>query len=168
MKPYIWTLCAGSAILLGCQDSNSPQPPTADDLQYSQRGGSTTGDISAAAEDVGEEIGDAFEATAKLAEKSRAEFADEMNDNLQQFDEEIAQLQQQSQDLKGKAEQQWKEHLSDLREKRAKAADQFEELQATSAESYEEIKSTLNTTWTELEKELREAEANLKDAIKDS
>jgi TolA-binding protein len=159
MKSYPYLLAATVlALTLGCSDAASTTPTDATPSKaHGVESDAASQDDSATLEDVKKEVGEAAEAAREFTSQEMQEYADSLNNKLEELNTQFDQLQQKGQELAGDAKQQWEDRLSALKEKRKKLQEDLNQLGDASGDAWHEMKDGIDAAWDDLKKATDEA-----------
>jgi TolA-binding protein len=134
MKPHRSLVLGLAVLLVGCSDSTtdpSAKTPTAKDVQ--------------------EQVGKAADTAGEYASDQVRQYADTLNDKLQEFDTQLQSLQQQGEQLAGEAQKQWQQQMQNLQQKRQQVAGDLQRLKDASGDAWLDVKSGLDDAWQDLQ-----------------
>jgi chromosome segregation ATPase len=109
------------------------------------------------AERVKREFGEAGEALADWSAGTKEALIEKAEQRLSEFDDEIAQLERKSQDLKDDAKVRWEEDKQRLEEKRREISQQLDELKDSSGGAWEKMSQGIVKAFIDLKEAAKEA-----------
>jgi len=159
MKSYRYLLgTTALALFLGCSEApststNDATPSPSNDIVPE----AASQDDSATFDDVKNEVGEAAQATREYTSQEMQEYADGLNNKLQELDTQLEHLKQSGKELAGDAKQQWEDRLSALEDRRMKLQEDLNQLGDASGEAWQKLKEGMDAAWDDLKKAADEA-----------
>ena len=112
-----------------------------------------------------EEAGEAVEDSKDYAAETKAEFTNQLKEQLDSLEEDIAALQARAQELSGEAKDTFQAQLDKLQDERAAVQSKLDELQQSSQDAWEEMKEEADQAWRNLKQQYQDLEASVDDQL---
>lgn len=158
MKTYTYVLAITAlGLMSGCAETTTTPIDTSPSGSENATSQTPATEDTPALDDVKKELSEAAEVTETYASEEIQEYADSLNDKLQDLDAQFEQLKQKGDELAGDAKQQWEDQLKTLQEKRNKIGDDLRTLRDASGDAWQDLKEGLNDAWDDLQKTADEA-----------
>jgi len=110
---------------------------------------------------VKEEAKEAVEATKDYAAEKKDEFTNQLEEQLNGLEGDMAALQDKAQELSGEAKDSIQTQLNDLQDEKAAVQEKFEELQQSSQDNWDEMKKELDQAWQDLQQQYQNLETSI-------
>ena len=114
---------------------------------------------SVSKEDVKKEVGEAYDATKAYTQEQIQAFRKETESRLDEYKEEIDQLQAKAEKLGGDAKAKAEQQLTALRQKRDDVSEKLKDLSSSGADAWEQLKSGIDAAMEDLGNAYKKAAA---------